>query len=120
MAKLLCLIAILALTASLPSGAASLSDLPKLVPMATAISQEAVRGEWTAAHKDAARFKSAWVAIRPAVATTRLQTAHAETIDASIAWMMAAIDQKHTRGVQDSATFVVRTVNHLMNDHNQR
>jgi hypothetical protein len=102
---------------SAPASSATLQDdLNGLTPVATSISQTAIGGNWPATTSKAGLLEKRWGQLRPKVATNRLLRAHAETMDAALAWMKAALAQRSSKSTRDAATMVTKTVHEIGED----
>ena len=105
------------LVVSAPAFSATLQDdLNGLTPVATNISQTAMAGNWPATMSKAGLLSKRWSELRPKIATNRLLRAHAETMDAALAWMSAAIAQRSPKSTRDAATMVSKTVHEIGED----
>lgn len=110
LALALCAVSAPALSATLQD------DLNGLTPVATSISQTAIAGNWPATTSKAGLLLKRWTELRPKVATNRLLKAHAETMDAALAWMNAAIAQRSSKSTRDAAAMISKTVHEIGED----
>lgn len=105
------------LAVSAPAFSATLQDdLNGLTPVATNVSQTAMAKNWAATTSKAGLLSKRWTELRPRVATNRLLRAHAETMDAALAWMSAAIAQHSSTSTRDAAAMVSRTIHEIGED----
>lgn len=103
--------------ASAPAFSAALQDdLNGMTPVATSITETAIAGNWSATTSKAGLLRKRWTELRPKVATNRLLRAHAETMDAALAWMSAAIAQHSSKSTRDAAAMVTKTVHEIGED----
>ena len=87
-----------------------------MTPVATSITKTAIAENWSATTSKAGLLMERWTELRPRVATNRLLRAHAETMDAALAWMRAAIARHSSKSTRDAAAMITKTVHEIAED----